>query len=514
VSWFDRLTGSLADGSAFSFSGLGVLVVALLIVAMRFTLPRRQRERLRVPVGLLIAHALFVILGAIAEPQGALASVSRTLAVLALLLAGARAGFLLLVDNFLTRRLARPIPKIFRDICEGLVYSAAVLITLRSAGAQLDALLTTSALLTAVIGLSLQDTLGNLFAGLSIQAQNPFEVGDWIQYDNDDNDIGKVIEINWRATKVLTLDDLEIVIPNGPLARAPIRNFTKPTPISRRSLHVVVPFNEPPHRVQDVILEGLQHTPGVLRRPGASVVTANFEERGVRYWVRYYTDDFERREMTDSLARDRIWYSLRRANIPMAIPVAELELHQDDESHRSAARNAARQRRLNALSAVDFLEGLDEEKMHGLAASCRERPYAPRETIIHQGDEGDELFIVQRGEVEVLLESGGESVEVARLGPGAFFGEMSLMTGQPRLATVRTLRETQVLVVSKSAFGQILDASPDLAERISEMLATRREQLDSASSKQNATRPNVKASEASKNELLHRIKEFFSLNNS
>lgn len=513
MGWLSRITGAIGDGTAFSFSGLGILVVALLITALRLTLPKSEHERLRVPVGLLVFHVLFVLLGAGAEAETTTESFAKTFAVLLILLSGARAAFLLVVDNFLTRRLARPIPKIFRDICEGLVYSAAVLITLRSAGAQLDALLTTSALLTAVIGLSLQDTLGNLFAGLSIQAQNPFEVGDWIQYDNEEYDIGKVIEINWRATKVLTLDDVEIVIPNGPLARAPIRNFTKPTPISRRSLYVVVPFNEPPHRVQDIILEGLQHTPGVLRRPAASVVTSDFEERGVRYWVRFHTDDFERREVTDSLARDRIWYSLRRANIPMAIPVAELELHQDDETHRSAAKTEARERRRRALQSVDFLRSLDSEQMEELASTCRERPYAPRETIIHQGDEGDELFIVQRGNVEVLLDADGESVEVARLGPGSFFGEMSLMTGEPRMATVRTLRETQVLVVSKEAFAKVLDASPELAERISEMLTSRKAQLDSASSKQSAARVSTKAREASKNELLHRIKEFFSLNN-
>ncbi|MGH1344764.1 MAG: cyclic nucleotide-binding domain-containing protein [Nannocystales bacterium] len=510
MSWFSRLASALADGSAFSFSGLGVLTVGLLILALRFTLLRGDRDKLRTPTGALVVHLALVVMGAIVDPASTTASVLKTLAVLFLLLAGARTGFLLVVDNILTRRLARPIPKIFRDICEGLVYSAAVLLTLRSAGAQLDALLTTSALLTAVIGLSLQDTLGNLFAGLSIQAQNPFEVGDWIQYDSDENDIGKVIEINWRATKVLTLDDVEIVIPNGPLARAPIRNFTKPTKMSRRSLFVVVPFSEPPHRVQDVILEGLQHTPGVLRRPAPSVVTSDFVERGVRYWVRFHTDDFERREVTDSLARDRIWYSLRRANIQMAVPVADLELHQDDESYRSAARSEAMARRRAALRNVDFLRDLSDEQVDELVASCRERPYAPGETILQQGDEGDELFIVQRGEVEVLLETDGHSVEVARLGKGAFFGEMSLMTGQPRMATIRTLTETLVLVVSKTPFARVLDGSPELAEQISDVLVSRREQLDSASSKQSAPRVS-QASTASRNELLHRIKDFFSL---
>ncbi len=511
MEWLSRVVHALLDGDAFSFAGVGLVVAAALVASLRFSLPPADRGKIRTPLWLLIGHLALVVLGAMMPPESGAHSVLRIVAVLLLLLSIGRAGFLLIVDNFLTRRLARPVPKIFRDICEGVVYSGAVLITLRSAGAQLDALLTTSALLTAVIGLSLQDTLGNLFAGLSIQAQNPFEVGDWIQYDDNEGDIGKVIEINWRATKVITLDDVEIVIPNGPLARAPIRNFTKPTPVSRRNLYVVVPFAEPPHRVQDVILEGLQHTAGVLRRPAPSVVTSTFEERGVRYWVRYYTDDFERREVTDSLARDRIWYALRRAGIEIAIPVADVDISQDDESARSAVRAEAQNRRRQSLRNVDFLRSLTDEQVDTLAESARERPYAPGELIIRQGDEGDELFIVQRGEVVVSLGAESEAVEIARLRSGSFFGEMSLMTGQPRMASVRTVRETQVLVVSKNSFQKILEGSPELAERISDVLASRREQLDSASTKQNATRVSVPQADAQRNELLHRIKVFFSL---
>src|SRR5690606_4204865 len=175
--------------------------------------------------------------------------------------------------------------------------------TLRQAGAQLDALLTTSALLTAVIGLSLQDTLGNLFAGLSIQAQNPFEVGDWIQYGEDERTLGRVIEINWRATKVLTLDAVEVVIPNGQLARAPIRNFTRPTSISRRSIPVVVPFHVSPHRVHTVLLGALRQVEGVLSDPPPAILTSGFEERGIRYRVVFFIGDFARREQIDSLVR-------------------------------------------------------------------------------------------------------------------------------------------------------------------------------------------------------------------
>lgn len=503
---------ALISGDALSFAGIGVLIAVALIVGLRFLLPHAELGKLRAPIGLLVAHLATVLLAAVTDPDGSAHNAIRVAGVLLLLISIARSGFLVLVDSLLVRRFSRPIPKIFRDICEGLVYMAAVLITLRQAGAQLDALLTTSALLTAVIGLSLQDTLGNLFAGLSIQAQNPFEVGDWIQYGDDTQMTGKVIEINWRATKVLTLDDVEVVIPNGPLARAPLRNFTKPTRASRRSLYVVVSFDIPPHRVKAAILEGLEATRGLLRRPEPSVLTESFEERGVRYWIRFHTSDFDRREVTDALAMDRVWYALRRANIPIAVPIADIEVNQDDESARARLRSEALTRRQQVLRRVDFLRSLEEEQIEALARSVRERPYAPGELVVKKGEGGHEFFIVQHGEVAVVLETEGTEIEVARLSEGSFFGEMSVMTGQPRTASVRTMVDTQLLVVDRNSLQEVLDNNPELAERISDVLATRQQQLDAASSKTHqpvAPRENF----AQRNELLHRIKEFFSLSN-
>jgi small-conductance mechanosensitive channel/CRP-like cAMP-binding protein len=501
---------ALLRGDTLAFSGVGLSAAVALIIALRFLLPAAERDRVKVPLGLLVAHLVFVLLTAASEPDGGPAKGFRIAALLLLLICIGRAGFLLLVDSILVRRLSRPIPKIFRDILEGLVYTGALLVTLRSAGAQLDALLTTSALLTAVIGLSLQDTLGNLFAGLSIQAQHPFEVGDWIQTSEDPTMIGRVIEINWRATKVLTLDDVEILVPNGPLARAPIRNFTKPTPVSRRSLHVVVPFSHPPHQVQRVILDGLALAEGLLASPAPSVVTREFVERGVSYAVRFYIEDFERRELIDSRARDRIWYALRRAGIDIAIPAAEIGMSQLDESARQRERAEALSARESALRQVDFLRMLTEEQRQQLAHHSRERFYAPKEMVIRQGEIGDAFFIVLDGELGVFIGKERDEVEVAKLKAGSFFGEMSTMTGEPRTATIKTLTQAQLLMVDKGAFQHILEASPELAEQISEVLIARREQLDSASSKSEA-RMLTKRPADERKELLHRIRQFFSL---
>ena len=178
-----------------------------------------------------------------------------------------RSLVLLVLDVILGRRMHRPPPRIVRDLAQGLVWIVVVLVTMRMAGVEPGSLLTTSALLTAAIALSLQETLGNLMAGLSVQVQRPFDVGDWIAFDSDQKHIGRVIEINWRATKVITLDEVEVTVPNGTLAKASIVNYTKPTPVSRRSLYVYTPGDVPPHVVQRAILEALPGSFGVAPSP-------------------------------------------------------------------------------------------------------------------------------------------------------------------------------------------------------------------------------------------------------
>lgn len=515
MQWPGEALVSRMDG-ALPFGGVGPLVALVLIIALRVWLPYSRRHLIRWPFRLLVAHLVFAILTSVATPESGFQRFTELAALLLILVCLGRAAFVLVLDSWLARRLERPIPKIFRDILEGLVYMAAVLAVLRHAGAQLDALLTTSALLTAVVGLSLQDTLGNLFAGLSIQAQNPFEVGDWIQYNQDSTMVGRVVEINWRATRVITLDHIEIVIPNGPLAKAPIRNFTKPTRISRRSLMVVVPREVAPHRVRAAIEVGLRETDGVLQDPPPDVVTKEFTEYGMRYWVRYFIDDYAGREATDGNARERVWYALRRAGIEIAVPAYDVALHPDDENERKKQARQALAYRLRALQRVDICRELSEEQQQQLAESAEIRPYAPGELIIRQGDPGDELFIVLRGQVVISVDENeytprGDSTEIARLDAGSFFGEMSLMTGEPRAANVRTLLDTELLVVGKAALAPILDHAPELAEAISRSLAARREQLDTASSRSAATRSTGELDDERSGQLLFRIREFFSL---
>jgi CRP-like cAMP-binding protein len=365
-------------------------------------------------------------------------------------------------------------------------------------------------LLTAVIGLSLQDTLGNLFAGLAIQAQRPFEVGDWIQFENTDQQIGRVVEINWRATRVVTLDHVEVTVPNATLAKAPIRNYTKPTPIARRTVTMVVPNTYPPGEIRELLVAPVAEVPGVLGVPEPNVILTGFNERGAEYDVRFFISEFGRREPISSQVRERLWYALRRHGVPIPVPGRLVDLREISPEREEREHTQQALAREQALKAVDFLSVLPEGALLTLALRVKTRLYNRGETIIRQGEVGHELFIVESGEVSVVLDrEGAEDVELASLGPGKFFGEMSLMTGEPRRATVRARSECEVLVVGKTEFHEILASHQPLLDKISEVLATRDERLDAESVAPNADTATVRSVRSQV--LLSRIREFFSL---
>jgi small-conductance mechanosensitive channel len=411
---------------------------------------------------------------------------------------------LLIVVVSIWERLGQPLPKIFRDILRTLMLAVALLTILWDAGINAGELVTGSAVVTAVLGFALKDTLGNVFAGLAIHVEHPFEVGDWIQYDANQAHIGKVIEINWRATKVLTLDEAFVIVPNGQLAQASIRNFTKPEPWSRRSIYVVTPYEVSPQKVQKVILDAIRGSFGVLETPAPSVVTSNFTERGVEHWVRLFTTDFDKRDRVDGMARDRIWFALARHGIEIPTATQAIRLTQVAPPALPEEAGNVVARRMQSLEEVGLLDSLSEQQIRRLASDCRELRFAAGEPVIRQGEPGGSMFVILHGSVDVTaVDKDVGPVELARLGPGEFFGEMSLMAGAPRSATVTAFTEVTLLEVDKEAFRHVLDAEPELVETLGTALTHRLEERAQALAR-GGRRP-----EAPPPDLFQRIRECF-----
>ena len=254
----------------------------------------------------------------------------------------------------------------------------------------------------------------------------------------------------------------------------------------------------------------VQDAPFVLRDPPPSVVTHQFGEYGIEYWVRFYTDRFGRRDVIDGGARDRIWYALRRAGIDIPYPHRTIELHEITEGSQAREAQSLVDAREKALRGVDLFGVLSSAERRQLAEMTRQRMFAPGEVIVRQGDTSSELFVIERGEVVVSVSRGVENeTEVAHLGKGKFFGEMALLTGDTRRATVRAATTCELIEVGREALQKVLETSPDVAERMSAVVTARQAALGLHAAQRDETAGGE--SPERKEQLLDRIRRFFVL---
>lgn len=494
---------SNSDGEWVLF-GSGVLISLVLLVAVRVIVPRRIHPGMRVAIAFLLIHVALFCARRLAPAEWS--SVRSVLGTGTLLFGGLTIGrllFLLALDGVLGRRRVEPLPRIVRDIIQGIIYLIVGILALRAAGVEPGQLLTTSALLTAVVGLALQDTLGNLVAGLSVQIERPFEVGDWIEVHGQPFAPGRVREINWRATRLHTLDNVDVIVPNAVLAKTPFTNLVRPHSRLRRSVSFHASYNAPPRLVHATVLEAIRDVQGLLAEPPPTVVTLDFEDNGIRYWLRFFIDDPSRRDVIDGEVRDRIWYAFARAALHFPYPTRTLFMHEVTESSRERERASEIEGRIRALAKIDILSALGTDALARLAEGTTTHPFSPGETIIRQGEPGNDMFVVLRGELSVRT---GEE-EVARVGDGSFFGEMSLLTGEPRKATVVALAPCELLVVSHEHFHQVLLLHPDVADAISQKVIERQRGLDRTP--ESATQQTDAGKDS--HDLLWRIRSFFKL---
>ncbi|MES1166036.1 MAG: mechanosensitive ion channel family protein [Verrucomicrobiota bacterium] len=454
-----------------------VVAVALLVVlvALRFVVAPDDRGRLRAGiffVGVYLASLFLVsVFFPLAAAGAAVSPHHYTLRVLARLLfcfgAVLTAG-LVVFDLILARRR---IPRILRDLCQGIGYLIAAFLVLTGAEVDVTKIFTASVLTTAVIGLALQETLGNVAAGLALQVERDFDVGDWIRIDERIS--GQIREVRWRATSLVTKNGDLILVPNGLVARAVLTNFSRPTTAHRQWIFVRMHFRHPPAQVREVVLEGVRSVEGIRREPAPDCLLWEFKEDAVTYAIRYWIDDFQRDDPMDAEVRSLIWYALHRAGMEIPFPARNIHVTEMTEDRVQRKLDEDYARRVDALSRVDVFRALDAEKIDRLARRLRLVPFGPGEVILRQGEPGDSLYVLRSGEVAVRLAVKGVQREVTTLSAGQFFGEMSLMTGESRSATIVAKTDVQCYVVSKEAFQEILESKPELAASISEILAQR-----------------------------------------
>jgi len=363
-----------------------------------------------------------------------------------------------------------------------------------------DKLLTTSAVSAVVIGFALQDTLGNAFAGLAIQSERPFNVGHWIRVGDFE---GRVAEVTWRATKLRTKAGNFVVVPNNIVSKEAITNYSEPSTQCRVEVEVGASYLASPNTVKSAIAEALANSSRALTMPAPDVVLAAFDSSAINYRVRFWIQDYERDEAARDEVRSAIYYAFARHGIEIPWPI-QVQYEKAWEEQDPAAQVHERGR---LLGRVDLFAGLSDEARREIAGAIRSRTFGDGESIVRQGEPGESMFIIASGRAVVALEP--DRREVATIEGGGYFGEMSLLTGEPRSATVVAESDVAVLEIKRADFEKVLAANPALLEPISQIAARRQEAQIETRRIRPASPPF--AQDAAAQRLLQRIRTFFHL---
>ncbi len=470
--------------------GLGLLILTLGVRA--WSVNRLVRRKLRISVYLSLGYALV----SLALWQGVLpadkATSVQSYALLLVMLAGINLAVVALLNPLRADRVPERFPNIVQDtIITGLFLVVATFVLP-------EKLFTTSAVGAVVVGFALQDTLGNTFAGLAIQVEKPFRVGHWVSVGPFE---GMVFEVTWRATKLRTKSGNLVVLPNAFISKEAIINFSEPEAPTRLEVLVGVTYDATPERVKKVILDALDSLPLLLKRPGPEVHVVDFANSAVTYRTRFWITDFAQDSAALDSVRSAIYYGLRRERIEIPFPI-QVQYKRTDKPDRDPARQPELAR---LLESIDLFAPLTEGERQQIIAASSDLLYGTGQALVRQDERGSSMFIICSGAVRVVEASGRELAVISA--PG-YIGEMSLLTGQPRSASVYAASECEVLELRAESLRAIARGNPDVLERMSTVVAARRADLDRQKAEVAALPARAPESPRS---LLARVRSFLAL---
>ncbi len=483
------------DGLLSSLSAQVIAGFVLLGLAVAVRLITRNRViRSRVRLDIILALVFIGVNAALAAP-GLIRPETRPLAISVgqLVIAFAVIHFLLLVlvNPLRADRVPERFPTIVQDVTVFVLFAMVATLVLE------EKFVTTSAVGALVAGLALQDTLGNLVSGLAIQVEKPFRLGHWIQLGEWE---GAVSEITWRAVKVRTRDGNELIIPNSELAKSTLVNYSEPGDPTRVHVEVGTSYQDAPNAVKAAILDTLERESMVLSTPRPDVRLVEFADSSIKYRADFWIERFPLEEIVKDRVLTALFYTFNRRGISIPFPI---QVQYTAELPSLTPTPEKREQWERLLAATNLFGALEADDLRRLATESPLRMFGAGETVFRQGDQGQSAFVVGEGRVRVVLEPAG--TELAVLGRGDYFGEMSLLAGEPRTATINAVDDCEVLEVTADRFRQFVIENPAILERIGAVVAERRAGLARARSS------TVDVPLESAHNLVARVRRFFGI---
>jgi small-conductance mechanosensitive channel/CRP-like cAMP-binding protein len=385
--------------------------------------------------------------------------------LLALAFVVARSALVLLFEVLLHRHVGLQVPRLARDVIALIVYFVIAFAILHSIlGLELSALVATSAVVTVVIGLALQETLGTLLAGLTLTSERRLGARTWVEVDGT---MGEVEELGWRSLVLRTLTGERLLLPNASTARSKIKVLGDGhDPIATRIL-LSVGYDAPPPAVSELLRRVASALPEVLAEPEPTVCVWELADNGVTYDCRLWTlHPWREFELRDAFL-SRAYAALRREGYELPFPQRTVHLA------RRRPPGSGNERVAEALAASPLFAGLPADGLEALADASRLQTYFPKEGIVRQGEASRALYCVALGRAAVDV----DGREVATLGLGEVFGEIAFLSGAPRTATVRAEGILEVVEVDGHGLRALLGRHPELAEELASRMAARQEEL-------------------------------------
>lgn len=413
-------------------------------------------------------------------------------------------------------RVRLPMPQIVQDVSVALLSVVTAVSVAGRAGVNLSGLIATSAVLTAVLGFSLQDTIANIAGGLGLQTDNSIEVGDWIRLGTQPTDLnGRVVRIRWRYTAIETRNWETVLVPNRVLMNSSVMLLGRRTDQPqqwRRWVNFHVDFRFQPGDVIEVVqaaVRGAQLS-RVARDPPPNCVMMDLAESSGRYALRYWLTDLAADDPTDSEVRQIIVSALERAGMKPAIPAHAVFVTQETEDRQAIKTQKQLARRRKVLESMPLLSPLSDGEKDELARSMRYAPFARGEVITRQGAEAHWLYLLEEGTASIRVSDGVAEKEAAQLKDGSFFGEMSLLTGEPRTATVVAVTDVECFRLDKASFQRVIERRPEVMKEIATLVTTRR--IEQQTAREGLSAEAAKSRQRTEeSDLLDRMMRFFGL---
>jgi small-conductance mechanosensitive channel/CRP-like cAMP-binding protein len=412
-------------------------------------------------------------------------------------------------DWYFEKRKETPIPQFLREVVALLIFIIALLFVLSfgyHAERGLRSVIATSGVAAVILGLAGQNVLGGIIAGMSLQINRPYKVGDWLHVGDV---YAEVMEINWRSTRLRTNDAIYLDIPNNEIVRQTIVNLHYPTQIHAMRIRVGIDYTVPPNRVKDALSRAAIAASGVLPNPSVKVFLVDFGESAITYEIKFYMGNHARINEISDAVRTNVWYELKRQRITIPYPIRTLQV---ERRRPPPPTDEDRQEAQNILRGEPIFDCLSDAQLDSLVKQSDLNHFGRGERVIEEGAEGDSMFILLRGAADVSVARNGATIPVAKLRSGDCFGEMSLLTGEKRSATVRAQGDCYVMEIGKEVMGDVIRASPDCLKQLSELLAKRKMETEGILKDAVATRGDqaAKQREYSAN-FLQRLQTFFAL---